>query len=409
MTKESNKNYFMISYWKPLCWFAFIIWLLIFGQIFISDFSGELIQKISPTLDWLKQVRFFIFILLIGVSCMIFKTSRTLFVFLFVLAYPLILILFLLPKTIFWSVPKKLQNSKNGFSLYFFYNQIFNFSINLKYNLVKIGLFVISVALLFNTTDSQTLQILSIVFLMLLALHFINRFRIAVNSEKLVSQDIPQLKENRLLGTMGKLDLTKTKDKESAIFQAKQQRIILFKTLSFVREQAATIKRDKNYYLIILYRILGSISLTLCLLTFTNYTTFLSNTNSFLVSEAISLFDTFIYTFHTLHTGDVEFMIPKSDLARFLKILAPICTGFIGLFFFSVFSQIHSDKYREKLDAVIASTEEMISNVEAKFTEDFSMSITDCYLEVKNKKNSLIFLFMRYFLGMSESEIFEIE
>ena len=149
--------------------------------------------------------------------------------------------------------------------------------------------------------------------------------------------------------------------------------------------------------------------MTICLLTFTNYTTYLSNTNSFVVTENISLFDTFIYTFHTLHTGDVEFMIPKSDFARFLKILAAICTGFIGMFFFSVFSQIHSDKYQEKLDAVIVSTEQIISKIESKFTEDFAMSISDCYLEVRKKKDSLIFLCLKYFLGMSENEILEIE
>ena len=402
------KKFFIFKNWKLLCLHSLLIWSLVFIQIFYGDHIGDLFNFLFPDSGWIENYRLFIFLLICGVIGLTAGAKFLVTLFLFVLSYPLILFLWSIPKILLWKIPKLLQNRNSGFGLYFFFNQVLNFFFKIRTHLISGSLFIISVGIIVNSTNSNMLYSAVVFLLLLLTWHFLNRTFIAINSEALVSSDIPRIGEDRL-----KIDVKNGKEidhnnLQESVSASQQQNVMNYKLLTFINERAQTIKRDKNYVIILLYRVAVSYVISLVSLSLVNHTLFLANSLSFSTTETISLFDSFFYTFKSMYGSEVSFMLPSSTFARAINILAPMCCGYIFLFIVTVFFSIHSDKYSEKLDEAIETTQLMINNMEADFEGLHSITLDKAYSIIKRDKNSVVFLFLRYFIGKAEEEILEI-
>jgi len=80
---------------------AICIWLFTVIKLFVFDFDRYLVDRFVPSLTWVLDCKFFILMIVIAVLWLILGKRRFLQFIGYVLAYPLMLLLWKLPKLIF--------------------------------------------------------------------------------------------------------------------------------------------------------------------------------------------------------------------------------------------------------------------------------------------------------------------
>ncbi len=129
--------------WLAIDTVASMIWVYAFLKLFVGDFDRWVVGSINPSLLWLIDYRFFFLLALFTVAVLVLRKAQYLLPVVYVLFFPLILIVWKIPRVYYrsgnwmlvlgtlqiaWSVLRSLRFAVVGFSLVVFSSLILRVS-----------------------------------------------------------------------------------------------------------------------------------------------------------------------------------------------------------------------------------------------------------------------------------------
>ena len=147
---------------------AILFWLYIITKSFIFDFDIFLIEKLSPNYIWLINYKFFILICVLAIIFLFSKNKHILVWSLFVFFYPIILL--------FWKIPFFLFKKKSWNLVFAIIDLIISFFKSFKTTFITIAFFLVSIAIIFGSSNKILLWISLIVLFAVHLLTYIQEF-----------------------------------------------------------------------------------------------------------------------------------------------------------------------------------------------------------------------------------------
>ena len=166
--------------------FAIFIWLFFSIKLFLFDLDVYIFQKIDPSYYWILRYKFFFIVIIFIIIAFAFKKRKfQLFTF-FVLGYPLILL--------FWRIPKTLFKTKNWIGVFAAIGISVSFFKSFKQNIILFSLVSISFVLIIVHKSIYFLGSSIFILLTFLILHYIKRFYLSFKPYNIFSMQ-PVLNE----------------------------------------------------------------------------------------------------------------------------------------------------------------------------------------------------------------------
>jgi hypothetical protein len=237
---------------------AIIIWLYVAIKPFIIDFDVYVIDTYAPYLRWVIDYKFFIYIGLVGICAILFKKWQIVLFSAYVLFYPIILLLWIIPYFIF--------RSKSWIIAFAAINTIVNFFTKFRRNAILLAVLCLS-SLAISTVDSHNLLIAAIValfaFVVVVYLERIlsvfrtdTTFRLYKKAVSSINQHF--MKNNKLeagLSTLPLADLTeKQLEKRNSNLE---QAIVVNRVLLFLASKMKAYQASKLSLLVDIFAIIG--------------------------------------------------------------------------------------------------------------------------------------------------------
>jgi len=370
-------------------------WLIVFIKLFIYDVDLLFVNRVP----WLQRVypyKFFIIIGFVAIVWVSLGTKRFLKIVGYVAVYPLVLLLWRLPKTFI----------KNWALLLMFAPAIESAIVTLKWRFVFAALTMLSALGICLSQDAQVLTVLMALLLIYLLIHYIFRLRVAFRPTSLFAN---------LAKPMGEMWRTTIKTYKTAEYQARSgpsanpaeypkkhmdslKNLYINNLLStYVAtkvDEAVSSRRTDLYFIVAL---IYSFVLTVTIFGFEYFGLAKIDPASFQNAETASFWSFLLFSFNVILHTPYSKISPLSNLALALANLETGASLIIGLFFVFILFTSSRERYRQELKAV--STQIMASafKVEKYLEKDLRMRLIDA--ESKIIEHDPTFPDMMRFLG----------
>jgi hypothetical protein len=143
-------------------------WIYVLLKLFIFDIDVYLVNKYLPDYAWLLNFKFFILIGTIAIIWLVTKNKHILSWSLYILFYPVILLL--------WKIPFFVFKQKSWIFAFALINAVISFFKSIKYNFIVFALFLASFAVVFGFSNEKLLWPAILVLFIILSLIYIHRF-----------------------------------------------------------------------------------------------------------------------------------------------------------------------------------------------------------------------------------------
>jgi hypothetical protein len=354
---------------------------------------------------WIFYFRSIIYTAILCLIWYIMGNKRFLLSFAYVVFYPFIFIFWKIPKVAFWVIPKKMFKSKYWILLYSYLNLWINLFFSLRSSLLKLSLFLISLLMIFNSTNKMGLIACICAFFFLLIIHLVDRFKIAFSPIRifqinfqlhLLKNKLSDLYINELITKYN--DFIKNEDKDDIEIEKQkvetlQQFVITHQFVGFIKQRLLEFKRTKIYFAAFSFKIISTTVICMILISLINYASFQIYPSNFEVTTSINYFHFIYYTFHSIFLSSVEIIVPHTGWAMFLNMLAPITGLIITVFLITLYWNVSGERYRENIDELIVFSENYIETVENQVISCFNFNIKEALFYLKANKDSLYALF----------------
>jgi hypothetical protein len=379
---------------------AIAIWIIIFTEIFVTDL-GDLITKNYPLLDTALHYRLLIILALAAISWLFLGNKIFFRFFVYIIAYPLVLTLWIIPKIIF----------KNWVLVIAFSPAIYQFIRAFKTNFL-ISVLLISISFLVCQIKNNPIAItlgISIIALYLCH-HFINRFKAAYSSSTIFTvlknsvSEIQDKAQDNIEKTkpQGNPDSDDYKKKlvqnllTSYVFNT-----ILHFSVAKLKEVIESRKMDLYFLCSLIWTfIVATLSFSIIY-----YGLFRISPSNFSGASDSSFVDFIGFSFGTLMTASISSIIPASGLAQlvtYIQLFASLLL--IVLLVFVILTSIR-EKYKKDLDDLLfgLADAERKSKLLIEQNYEITMETLERMLVQDNEQIMKFILNIRY--GKAEADI----
>jgi len=359
---------------------AIAVWLVIFIKIFVYDVDLLLVNRI-PWLQRIYPYKFFLIIGLIAILWVSLGTKRFLKTIGYIAVYPLVLLL--------WRIPKVFV--KNWALVLMFAPAIESVIVTFKWRFVLASISMLAALGIALTRDFHALILFMTLLFIYLVIHYGLRFRVAFRPTSLFAN---------LAAPMGDMWRMTIKTYKTSEYQARsgsganpadypKKHMDNLKNLYFSNllstyvarkvDEAVSSRRTDIYFIVAL---IYSFLLTVTIFAFEYFALFKIDSSSFQNSSQASFWSFLLFSFNViLHTTYTK-LTASSGPALALANLELGASLVIGLFFVFIVFTSSRERYRQDLKNVSTQILGSAGRVEKFLQKDLRMRLVDAEMKI---------------------------
>ena len=368
--KESRKISFYLREFL-----AAAFWLFLFIKAFVYDLDLVIIRRLS-VLEPLYPYKFFFFLGLLSVAWVVLRTKRFLKTIGYVLVYPLVLLL--------WRVPKLLF--KNWALLVIFAPAIESVLFTLKWRFTFGSLALLAALGIVLMNERGFLVVFMSVLMLYLFVHYVLRIRVAfrptavfadvakvVTSMWRESVKIYKRKDYEAHSGSGPQGVEYEKKRVENLKQLYSNNLMWEFLAKKLNETVSSRRTDLYFIVAVLYSFL----LTVTVFGFEYYALSKIDPSSFQMPKQISVWSFILFSFNVIMTTEFSRITPVSDTALSLATLELFAGMITLIFFFYVLLTSSRERYREDLRNLALGLTQSSKEIERFLEKSLKMRLID--------------------------------
>jgi hypothetical protein len=370
---------------------AIAVWLYLVTKIFIFDIDTYLVQKYAPSLTWVLDYKFFFYIGLLGIVAALFRKWQVIIFIGYVMFYPILLILWILPYAIF--------KSRSWIVAIAIINSVIRFFSNFRTNAIMAGVFVLSALLIFMGEKQYVLiaatSVMGAFVIAMYVLAVLAVFRpdpaFRMYSKACTATKNHMIKTNAL-GELALLPIDQFSELQLQKRRANIDMTVFGNRLFlFVASKFRLYQSSKISLLAGIFRCFWLVMM--CVISFVciNYGIFKIDRYQYNPDTVPSMFVLIYYSFKTFISNSVVDLSPVGRLAEIASIAENVCGLFtLTIFVGTLFTQKNARQTKE-IDDAVSQIE-----LDAQFMERFLRSefrvnnIEDAIAEMEKLKAGML-------------------
>ena len=372
--KETKKKPRKISFYVRE-FVAAGFWLFLFIKAFVYDLD-LLVTRRLPVLEPLYPYKFFFFLGLLSVAWVVLRTKRFLKTIGYVLVYPLVLLL--------WRVPKLLF--KNWALLVIFAPAIESVLFTLKWRFTFGSLALLAALGIVLMNERGFLIVFMSVLMLYLFVHYVLRIRVAFRPTA-VFADVAKVVTSMWRESV---KIYKRKDYEAhsgsgpqgAEYEKKRvenlkqlySNNLMWEFLAKKLNETVSSRRTDLYFIV---AVLYSFLLTVTVFGFEYYALSKIDPSSFQMPKQISVWSFILFSFNVIMTTEFSRITPVSDTALSLATLELFAGVITLIFFFYVLLTSSRERYREDLRNLALGLTQSSKEIERFLEKNLKMRLID--------------------------------
>jgi len=378
-----------------------LFWTYCISQIYFINIDNYLIHNLGLK-QWILNCKLLFLLIVLCIFWLILGTKRFIFNFLHFVLYIPIIIFWVLPKLFFWILPTSLAKSKKWILMYSYINFWINHLIEMKQNILKIALLVLSIAIIINTNSKVALIISITVLAIIYILNLANLFKSSFTPLSIFRINIDKLKmkENErvnILESIYNTDFNKSEEADEEKSEkdrtTKLETFLLFHILfNFISNKLKNFLNKQTYMLYFMFKIIYSFIFCWFLLSLINYSIYLIGSNSFIHTDNPNFFDFIFYSFHSIFFSSIKELYPQNILSKVVNIAGALTGVSITTIIVTAYFTVKSAKYNENIANLISITEKHLFQIEEFLKHKLKLTVIDVMSELESKNSQLIIL-----------------
>jgi len=367
---------------------AVVFWLYLLLKVFIFDIDVFLMVRFLPEYTWLLTLKFFILIGAIAIVWLITRNKVILSWAFYVFFYPAVIL--------FWKIPFFIFKKQSWILAFALINAVISFFKSIKYNFISCAVFLVALAIIFNTSNEKLLWSAIIMLLVFILLTYIYSFLLVFKPSSVFqmhkkifsyirkqgNNSFALGKDIKNLSVEAQLEKRTTNLQMSVLFN----RICLF-TANKLKDYQNSRLNVISYILTVLLLIV----LTIFSFAAINYGFYKIDSNLFGFSSNPSFFTFFYYSFNNLIFNSIQEVTPVMWISQTVLMVEFLLAFFLVAIFISLLLSVRSQKHSEELNEAVRGIAEEGRSMERFIKSEYKISsIDDAMAELKKLKANLV-------------------
>jgi hypothetical protein len=372
---------------------ALVIWVYTVVKLFVYDIDNFLIQTYFPRLSWLLEYKFFLVIGIFSIALIMFGKAKTLLFVLFTSFYPLIVLV--------WYVPRFVLKTDNWMFLVALLNSLLSFFKSFRSIFVSTAAGLISIAVVYGSHNEILLYMSAAVLGVLLTAMYMNRFVIAFRPfgvirlyESFFGKTVPQFftKQQKLDESIRALTVGEMNETQLTTFRTSLQfSLLVNRACLFVAKLLREYKRSGFSYLSGAVTTFLLFIATIGIFAGINAALFKIDSASFEFKSVPSAFTFLHYSFETMCFSSIRELTAVSTKSYVVNMTQKL---FAVLLIPMLISQIivgQKQRFTEELDQVITRIEYAGNLMEQFIFEEYKVgTFEEALAEIERLKGNLV-------------------
>jgi len=370
---------------------AVAFWAYSIAKLFIFDIDLFLIKKYLPNLTWILEFKFLFIIGGLAIFWLFTKNRVVLTTVLYVLFYPVIILV--------WKIPKLIVKRKSWIGAFTFIGMVLSFFRSLKLNTIALALLLIPIAIVWRCENQMLLWTAAgllcvfIFFLFSRAIYFsfkpsllfklqskvVSEFWDTFKGQCSPDEDIKDL----AIAQMNKKQLQQWSNSlQNAVIVNRMCYFLTTKLRDFQNSKINVFFYVTNFFFLVILTIISFAVLNLAI--------YKADPTSFSANFTPRFFHFVYYSTNTLFTNGIPDFYPVSTLARGIG-TAEILFAFVLLvILFFLFTTVQSDRHNEDIEFSIRSMRAQGEHLDSFIKENYRLTVDEAIQELEKIKAAFI-------------------
>jgi hypothetical protein len=374
--------------------FASVFWIYAFLQVFVFNVDRALLGLISPGAESLGNYRVLIFLALLAGAALVGKRLKPQAIVLYVLAFPLVVLL--------WKIPKTLIKTRSWITFFAVANVVVDVFGSFRYVAVATATWVFAAVFILATDWDALLVVSMLALLSVLIVSFWRTIRFSIRPARFLSFQATTIERvvegDRMEGIVALSEELQSEDVE--IFNAQQQQtftstlanaVLAHRVLGFWAYQLDQYRRSTFSVLFNFASYLGLFVQTLATLSLVNYALFKADGSAFTYTDPPSLIDFGRYVLASFGGGEISAVQSHSDLAGLISIFSTLI-GVVFLFGLglTLFVSIRQGRQDEAAKETIDRINRQGDSLEGKLRGVYGVSVEEAVERLEELQYALV-------------------
>ncbi|MFB3884041.1 MAG: ion channel [Thermodesulfobacteriota bacterium] len=369
---------------------SILFWAFLIVKLAIFDIDDSLIHFLFPEHDWLMTYKFVFVLLTLAIFWLSLGTKRALLTALYMLAYPLIVFS--------WKVPKILSGSSTNVIFAGVGAAILTLKSAKKWFISFAFSLAACAMILINLGEAFTVVATLLLFGLLIK-HYFERLVSAFRPETVLS-GINNFLKNQWTAMREDILFKEIRDSSKYApgseeylkkrFETIKSLLLLNQAVRFVAENLKRFHESRILTVYSILKLVYTFVTTVIIFGFAYFSLNRISPGSFSVGEDANLFLFLYYSFNTFLTMGVADINALTPLARVLTTCELLFSILLGVILVFIFTTIIREKYEDELKELIRGLETESTKLCSAFEHEFNISLKDIEIEVREKEPNLL-------------------
>lgn len=369
---------------------SILFWAFLISKLLIFDADNLLIRSIFPQCDWLITYKFVFILLTLAIFWLLLGSKRASLTALYVLGYPFIVFS--------WKIPKILLGSTTN-TIFTAVGAVILTLRSAKKWFVTLAFFLTACAVILINLGTAFTVVATFLLLGLLIRHYFERLISAFKPETLFSS-INKFLKSQWAAMREEMLFKEIRDSSKyppgseeylkKRFETIKNLLVLNQAFHFVAEKLKSFHESRILIVYSILKLVYTFIATIIIFGFAYFSLNRISPGSFSLGKDASLFLFLYYSFSTSLTMGVPDINAITPLARILTVFELLFSILLGVILVFIFTTIIREKYEEELKELITQLEMESTKLSSLLLDEFSISLEDIEIEVKEKEPNLL-------------------
>lgn len=360
---------------------AVLFWLYALTQVFIFNLDSFLQSKI-PLIAWAVKFKFPFILGIIALVWSFTKSTEILLWFLYITFYPLILIV--------WTVPRSIWKQRSWNLTFAYINTILSTTKSLKYSAITFALIIIETLIVIESYSSPLLWLAVGLSLITVAMAFIHRFILIFKPSLLyqahskitagilrfgkkglaVEKSIKELPADTRMQTMSIAQ-------RSAWASNLQLAIILNRGCKFISRKIENYQRSKLTAVFYALNFIMLMAVSILMFSVINFGIYKIDPSNFNITSRPGFFIFFFYSANTIWGHGISEVVATSTLSRVFFLAELFITFLLGVILITLWTSVKNEREADEIRQTIFSIRKQGDEMALFIREEYGFSVED--------------------------------
>ncbi len=357
---------------------AIFFWLYALIKLFVFDFDNYVVARFFPNYEPLLRLKFLFFIGAIAIVLVVVKSKRLAGACVYVVLYPLIVVL--------WKIPTFIFKQQSWVLAFAFANSVISFFQSFKINFVTVGALLVALGVTAASSNISLLWISIAVLLAALTVLYVRRFIIVFQPSMIFEAYLkffPRLRavapktfaldadiKNVPVDALNPLQLQK--------WTTNLQTAVLYNRMClFVAKKLQDYQSSKLNFLSYVFSLIMLTFVTVTAFAGVNMALFKISRGFFSYSQEPAAFSFFYYSFNNLFRSSANIITPILPLSQSVFMLEVFFEFLLAALLVSLFFSVSNERYTNELKRVVVGLEREGKSMESFVNDEYRISTID--------------------------------